>query len=101
MIDYKKDFNIYYGTVANVKYQYTKKFKSYEDAVNVAKNNATSYYYKYEGKHGLPSFSIISKESEITGLSIESLYEDHINDMMRWYAIPTEEDTIPRKSLKW
>ena len=52
-------------------------------------------------KYGLPSFDQINKESKITGLSIESLYDDHIEDMCRWYAIPTEEDTIPSDKLRW
>ena len=67
----------------------------------IAKNAASSFYYKNEGKFGLPSFSDINKESEITGISLEKLYEEHIEDMCRWYAIPTELDTVPSKKIHW
>lgn len=97
-------YNIYFGTIGNklgVKYRFTKAFKNAEAADEFAKNSANSFYYKNEGKCGIPSFVKISKESEITGLDLETLYKDHINDMMRWYTIPTELDTIPRKDLKY
>ena len=98
-------YNIYYGTISTgkigLKDQITKNFKNEEEANKFAESAATSLYYKNEGKHGIPSFSTISKESEITGLSLETLYNDHIKDMCRWYAIPTELDTIPYNKLQW
>ena len=90
-------FNIYYGSIGNtlkVKYHFTKKYKSEEDALKDAYNRACSMYYKNEGKYGLPSYEQIADEANITDLSIKTLYQDHINDMMRWYAIPTELDTV-------
>ena len=97
-------YNIYYGTIGKtlgVKYRFTKTCKNEQDAIRLAKNAAASFYYKNEGKYGLPSFVDINKESNLTGISIEKLYEDHINDMARWYAIPTELDSIPQKKLKF
>ena len=101
---YYKNYNIYYGTIGNdlkLKYRYTKKFKSDEDALEEAKNQASSLFYKNEGKHGIPKFLQIKSECDITGLSIEDLYSEHINDMCRWYAIPTSVDTIPERKLKF
>ena len=97
-------FNIYYGTIGKtlgVKYRFTKNCKTEQDALRIAKNAASTVYYKNEGKYGIPSFVDINKESEITGISMEKLYEEHIDDMMRWYAIPTDLDTIPNKKLRW
>lgn len=97
-------YNIYYGTIGKtlgVKYRMTKNFKSEEEAKNFSKKVCESFYYKNEGKHGIPTFSQISKESKFTGVGIETLYNDHINDLCRWYAIPTELDTIPENKLKW
>ena len=97
-------YNIYYGTIGNnleVKYRFTKNCKNDQEALKIAKNAASAYYYKNEGKYGLPSFVDINKESEITGISIEKLYEEHIDDMCRFYAIPTDLDTIPNKKLRW
>ena len=97
-------YNIYYGTIGKilgVKYRFTRNCRNEQDAIKLAKNAVTTFYYKNEGKYGLPSFDQINKESKITGLSIESLYDDHIEDMCRWYAIPTEEDTIPSDKLRW
>ena len=34
-------------------------------------------------------------------IDIETLYKDHVKDMMRWHAIPTEMDSIPDKKLKF
>lgn len=99
-----QSYNIYFGTIGKklgVKYHYTKNFKSQEDALEHAKNAATSFYYKNEGSCGLPSFSQISEESRLTGVDLETLYTDHINDMCRWYAIPTELDSIPERKQKW
>lgn len=97
-------YNIYFGTIGKklgVKYRYSMYFKNDKEALGFAKNAASSFYYKNEGKCGLPSFDEISKESEITGLSLEELYNDHINDMCRWYAIPADQDTIPSNELKY
>ena len=97
-------FNIYFGTIGKTlgcKYRFTKWCQNDLEAKKIAKNGAASMYYKYEGKHGLPSYDQISKESEITERSIEKLYQDHINDMTRYYVIPTEIDTIPDDELKY
>jgi len=98
------DYNIYYGTIGKTlgcKYRFTKSFKNDQEASKFAKDAASSFYYKNEGKYGIPHFNQIAKESKITGLDIEQLYKDHINDMMRWYAIPTEVDTISTNKLKY
>lgn len=94
-------YNIYCGKIPNIKYIFTKTFRSEDDALNTAKKYAESYYYKNEGKHGIPSFDQLSYESELTGVDIEILYAEHINDLMRWYVIPTECDTIPNRKLKF
>ena len=97
-------YNIYYGTIGRklgVKYHFTKTCKSEEDALRLAKNYAVNLYYKNEGKYGIPSYIDIAKEAELTGISLETLYEDHINDMVRYYAIPTSEDSIPNRKLRW
>jgi len=97
-------YNIYYGTIGKtlgVRYRFSKQCKNEQEAQKIAKNAASSFYYKNEGKFGLPSFSDINKESEITGISLEKLYEEHIEDMCRWYAIPAELDTVPSKKIHW
>ena len=98
-------FNIYFGTIGKslgVKYRFTKNCnRGMQEALRIAKSAATSFYYKNEGRYGLPSFEDISKESKITGCSIESLYDEHIEDMCRWYAIPSDLDTIPSYKLHW
>lgn len=103
--NFGQSFNIYFGTIGNnnlkVKYRFTKSFKNEEDAKKYAKSEATRFYYKNEGTHGLPSYDSISQESKITEIDLETLYAEHIEDMCRWYAIPTELDTIPSKKLKW
>lgn len=99
---YLTSYNIYYGTIATgAKYKFTKKLKNEQEAEELARNSAKSYYFKNEGKYGLPSYETILKEVEITGLSFETLYDDHINDMMRWYAIPTEIDSVPSRKLRY
>ncbi len=98
------EYNIYYGTIGKtlgVKYRFTKNCKNEQDAIKIAKNAASALYYKNEGKFGLPSFIDINNESEITGIDIEKLYNEHIEDMMRWYVIPTELDTISIRKLKY
>ena len=98
-------YNIYYGTIGKTlgaKYRFTRNCnRGEQEAIKIAKNAATSFYYKNEGRYGLPSFDDINKESKITGRSIEDLYNDHIEDMCRWYAIPIELDTIPTNKLRW
>lgn len=97
-------YNIYFGTIGKTlgcKYRFTKWCKDDQNANNIAESSAQSFYYKNEGKFGIPSYDIIAKESEITGVDIEKLYKEHIKDMMRWYAIPTEVDTIPTRKLRF
>lgn len=96
------EYNIYYGTIGKgAKYHFTKKCKSDKDAKNLAEKCASSFYYKNEGKHGIPPFTQLMAENKITGINIEKLYKEHIHDMMRWYAIPTELDTICKKDIKY
>lgn len=98
-------FNIYFGTIGNsntrCKYRYTAYFNTEEAAIEKAHKEAENLYYKLEGTHGLSSFNIINKESKITEKSLSQLYTDHINDMMRWYAIPTNLDIISNKNIKY
>ena len=97
-------YNIYFGTIGKTlgcRYKFTRKFRTKEDALKCAKEAATSFYYKNEGRFGLPSYVDIAKESKLLGVPLETLYEEHINDMMRYYAIPTNEDSIPSRKLRW
>lgn len=97
-------YNIYFGTIGKTlgcKYRFTKWCKNDQEAKKIAENSATSFYYKNEGKYGIPSFDVISKESRITGIDIEELYKEHIKDMMRYYVIPTDIDTISTRKLKF
>lgn len=97
-------YNIYFGTIGEVlkcKYQFTRACKNDYEALKIAENAAASLYYKNEGKHGIPTYDQIVKESEITGADIEELYKEHIRDMTRSYVIPTEVDTIPNRKLKF
>lgn len=97
-------YNIYFGTIGKTlgcKYRFTKSCKNEQEALSIAKNAAASFYYKNEGKYGIPTYNQIQKESEITGVDIEKLYNEHIYDMTRYFVIPTEEDTIPNKKLKF
>lgn len=97
------EYNIYYGTIGKtlgIKYRYTKNFKNEQEAIRTAKNEATSLYYKNEGKCGIPTFSQIAKEAELTNIPIESLYNAHIEDMTRYFVVPTELDTIPSKNIR-
>ena len=97
-------YNIYYGSIGDrlkVAYHYTKDFRNEKEALEEAKKGASSLYYKFEGKFGLPSFTQISNEAKLTGIPMKKLFEDHIYDMMRWYAIPTEEDSISSKDIVW
>lgn len=97
-------YNIYYGTIGKtlgVCYRYTKWCKNEQEALKIAETAASSLFYKNEGKHGLPSYVQISKDSKITGIDIENMYKDYINYYMQWYAIPTEIDSVPNKKLKY
>lgn len=97
-------YNIYFGTIGKalgVRYRFSKWCKTENEASEIARNAAAALYYKYEGKYGLPTYSQIQKESEITGVDIEKLYNEYIADMCRWYAIPTDDDTIPNKKIKF
>ena len=100
----RQQYNLYYGTVdgpLKVKYRTTKMFDSDELALKAAYEEATSIYYKNEGKFGLPDYPQIQKESDITGVNILKLYGEHVKDLMRWYAIPTILDTVENKHLKF
>ena len=97
-------YNIYYGTIGKtlgVKYRSTKNFKNEKEALKFTKKLVDSFYFVNEGKFGLLPFKEILKESKITGISIENLYQEHIEDMCRYYVIPTELDTISSKKLRW
>lgn len=97
-------YNIYFGTIGKTlgcKYRFTKWCRTEQDAIKLAKSAASSFYYKNEGKYGIPNYKQIDNESKITGVDIEKLYEEHINDMMRYYAIPTTVDSIPNRKLKY
>ena len=59
-------YNIYYGTIGKtlgVKYRFTRNCRNEQEAIKLAKNAVTTFYYKNEGKYGLPSFDQINKES--------------------------------------
>jgi len=97
-------YNIYFGTIGKTlgcKYRFTKWCKDKNEATKIAENSAASLYYKNEGRYGIPEYNQIVNESEITGIDIEELYKEHINDMMRFYVIPTEEDSNPNKKIKF
>lgn len=97
-------YNVYFGTIGKtlgIRYRYSINCKSKEEALVKAKDAATNFYYENEGKYGIPSFNKILKESNLLNIPIETLYNDHIYDMMRWYVIPTDEDTISTKELRW
>ena len=97
-------YNIYFGTIGKTlgcKYRFTRWCKNEQDAKNLAFTSVQSFYFKNEGKYGIPTYSQISKESEITGVDIENLYKEHIEDLCRWYIIPAELDSVPNKKLKF
>lgn len=97
-------YNIYFGTIGKklgCKYRFSAYCKSEESAKELTKKSAESFYYKNEGKFGIPTYNQIAKESDITGLNIEVLYKDHIDDMMRFYVIPYDLDTISSKDIKY
>ena len=74
-------YNIYYGTIGKtlgVRYRFSKSCRNDQEANAIAKRAAVSFYYKNEGKYGLPDFDQISKESDLTGVSPEKLYNEHI-----------------------
>lgn len=97
-------YNIYFGTIGKtlgVKYRFTKWCKNENAAKRLAEAAATSFYYKNEGKYGIPSYIQIDKESKITGIDVEKLYKEHIKDMMRYFVVPTYEDTVSTSDLKF
>lgn len=97
-------YNIYYGTTdgnLKLRYRFTKNFLNEHDAKKHAKEDAASLYYKNEGNFGLPAYSQILKESEITGINLMELYNEHIEDLMKWYVVPTDLDTISKKNLRY
>ena len=97
-------YNIYYGTIGKtlgIKYRFTKNCRDEEHAKEIAKKACETLYYKNEGKYGLPNLKQISKEAKLTGLFLEDLYNSHIEDMCRYYVVPTEVDTISTKDLKY
>lgn len=97
-------YNIYFGTIGKTlgcKYRFTKNCRSEQEAIKLAEISAKSFYFKNEGKYGIPTFSQISKEFKITGLDMETLYQDHFKDMCRFYAIPSSKDTISDNKLKF
>ena len=97
-------YNIYYGTIGKtlgVKYRYSKNFRNEQEALKHVYNDVFNFYLRNEGKYGIPSYNDIEKESKITGVDIETLYREHIDDMTKYYIIPTELDTISTKDLKY
>lgn len=100
----KQQYNLYYGTVdgpLKIQYRGTRSFVNDEFANAEAFKEASNLYYKNEGKFGLPGFNKIKEEQEITGINILKLYEEHIKDLMRWFAIPTEVDIVNNKGIKF
>ena len=64
-------YNIYYGTIGKgAKYRFTKMLKSDKDANNFAEKCASSFYYKNEGRYGIPSFKQIMSEVQLTGIDV-------------------------------
>ena len=96
-------YNLYYGTAdgpLKVQYRITRNLNNDAQAKQEALAGATSLYYKNEGKFGLPGYAEISKESEITGISIIKLYEEHVKDLMTFFAVPTDVDTVSKSDIK-
>lgn len=98
-------YNIYFGTIGKTlgcQYRFTEYYSNEKEAMKAAYNGAASLYYKNEGKYGIPSFNTIAEESKLTGISVDKLTKEHINDMCRYYVIPTKMDTISTKNLiRW
>ena len=100
----KQQYNLYYGTVdgpLKIEYRITRSFNDDQSATNAAFEEATNMYYKNEGKHNLPSYNQVKQESDITGINILKLYQEHVKDLMRWFAVPTVLDTVSNKKLKF
>ena len=98
------DYNIYFGLAdgeLKCKYQYTKEFKNEQEAIKDTKRNLLLYYYEHEGTHHIPSFSQISEEAEYLDKDVEKLISEHINDLFRYFVIPTEVDTISTGNLNY
>lgn len=101
-INMMTSYNLYYGTVdgpLKLKYRSTQEFKSEQEVKKNLWNLACSLYYKNEGKHHLPSYKDITEESKITGIPVEKLYNEHIKDLIKFYYVPTELDTVSTKDL--
>jgi len=92
-------FNIYFGSIANTKYQYTKSFKNEIDANKNAEQSMFNFYFKKEGTKGFPSYNTIYKEAQKLNVEVGNLYSQYVNSMCRYYVIPTELDTISKKDL--
>lgn len=93
-------YNIYYGTRGTgASYQFTSYFETEEEALKEAYKKACNYYYRNAGDFHIPDKNDIEEESKITGIGIKQLFNEHINDIMRWYAIPTKLDTISTANL--
>lgn len=97
------NYNLYFGTQdgpLKIQYRYTRSYGDENEAKNAAFEGALALYYKNEGKNGLPGYSTIVKESEITGINIIKLYEEHARDLMYYFAVPTDVDTVSVENIK-
>lgn len=96
------EYNIYFGLAdgeLKCKYQYTKEFKNEIEALKDTKRNLLAFYYKYEGTHHIPSFVTISEEAEFLHKDVEKLINEHVNDLIRYFIVPTEVDTISSNDI--
>ena len=96
------EYNIYFGLAdgeLKCKYQYTKEFKNETEALKDTRRNLLAFYYKYEGTHHIPSFIKISEEAEYLHKDVEKLINEHINDLIRYFIVPTEVDTISSNDI--
>lgn len=97
-----KEYNLYFGTFAGdlqIQYRYTVKCKTEDEVKKILAKDIANFYYRNEGTHHIPSYVDINRESTITRQSIEKLYNEHINDLIRSFYIPTELDTVSKKDL--
>lgn len=100
----KQQYNLYYGTIDGplaIEYRGTRSFSDDKSATAESFKEATNLYYKNEGKFGLPGYPQINEESKLTGINVLKLYDEHIKDLMRWFAVPTELDTVNNKDIKF
>lgn len=105
-ISFIMEYNIYYGTRSTnpkgkVQYRFTKNVKDKKSALRAAKESATTFYYKNGGKYGITTFSKVYEESNITGVPVKDLYAEHINVDMKMFVVPTNEDVVSTKDLKY